>query len=66
MSVDFRQAANELILAMLGQAERPLTAGEVAEKLVIAPSTAFQILHTLSGYGLVRRLDGELITWVKA
>ncbi|MEU4558417.1 helix-turn-helix domain-containing protein [Actinoplanes sp. NPDC023936] len=66
MSVDFRQAANELILELLGDAGRPLTAVEVADQLVIAPSTAFQILHSLAGYGLVRRVDDSMIRWVKA
>lgn len=66
MSVAFRTAANELILDLLAQADRPLTAVEVAAELAVAPSTAFQILHSLHGHGLVRRVDDNLILWVKA
>ncbi len=67
MSVNFRAAANELILDLLAQAGGPLTAVEVAEQLTVAPSTAFHILHTLSGYGLARRADRSgLIMWEKA
>ncbi|MFI1994753.1 helix-turn-helix domain-containing protein [Actinoplanes sp. NPDC020271] len=42
---------------------RQISAVEVADRLAVAPSTAFQILHCLSGYGLVRRIDGDLIRW---
>lgn len=67
MNVDFRAAANELILDLLGQSDRPLTAVEVADDLTVAPATAFQILHGLSGYGLVRRVDRDgIILWEKA
>jgi DNA-binding IclR family transcriptional regulator len=48
-------------LAMIGESERPLTVGELAERLGVHRSMAYRLVKTLESHGFVERLaSGDL------